>query len=295
MVLLSAIALVATTALLSEPSTGFHIPHPHKELSIPYKQVNNLVIVTVDINDSIKANLILDTGCRNVVLFGKRFSKRIPYISKRVIQFSGLGSGEAVRGFLAIGNSISMGKMEGINMPIVVVPEKNLFNGCLTNIDGVIGHDLFTFFEVEINPVSKQVTFRNPESKENRKGFVSIPIKLVEGKPVINSLLRLDDREYNLEMIVDTGSMFELLINSTDTDSFLLDGKEAVGRGLSGLIEGVKTRANKISIPGLSWSNIPAVLVYSKWHDYGSIGMAMLKDYVIVVNYYLEKIQLKEI
>jgi hypothetical protein len=295
MVLLSTIALVASLSTAPELSTGFQIPHPHKEFSTQYKQVNNLIVIRVVINDSIVANLILDTGCRNVVLFGKRFSKSIPHFTKRTVRFSGLGSGGPVSGFLAIGNTISMGKMAGINMPIVVVPEKNLFNGSLQKIDGVIGNDLFSRFEVEINPQSKLVTFRMPESNQPHDGFISMPVKIVNGKPVIHSLLNLGGDEYAFKIVVDTGSMFELLINSTDTRSHLTQPKEAVGKGFNGIIQGVETRADKVSLPGLSLSNIGAVLVHSKWHDYGSIGMAILKDYIIVINYHLEKIHLKEI
>ena len=59
----------------SETKAGFSLPEDVSEVSLKFQSIRNLIVLLVVINDSIQVNLILDTGCRNLVLFGKRFQK----------------------------------------------------------------------------------------------------------------------------------------------------------------------------------------------------------------------------
>ena len=103
--LLSHITFYATTA---PKSSGFYIPDDVREVTFSYKTFKNLIILPVVINDTIKVNLILDTGCRNLVLFGKRFKKLFAMERDKRIQFSGLGSGNPVYGSLSLKNKVAI-------------------------------------------------------------------------------------------------------------------------------------------------------------------------------------------
>ena len=54
------------------PDAGFFMPDELNEMTLHYKTYHNLILLPVTINDSVHVNLILDTGCRNLVLFGRR-------------------------------------------------------------------------------------------------------------------------------------------------------------------------------------------------------------------------------
>src|SRR5688500_86252 len=101
---------------------GFHLPDSIKEMTLRYRSVRNLIVLPVTINDSIRVNLILDTGCRNLVLFGKKFKKLMNLQPGRQIQFSGLGSGRPVAGSISLFNKIAIDQVLGERIAVVVVP-----------------------------------------------------------------------------------------------------------------------------------------------------------------------------
>src|SRR5688572_22690972 len=128
--------IVASMLLLSAPclalhtptEAGFYLPSHLQETKFTYTVINNLIVLPVRINDSIQVNLILDTGCRNLVLFGKKFAKLFHTESGRAVEFSGLGSGRTVQGKLSLGNKVSIDAVLGNRIPVVVIPEQNLFS-----------------------------------------------------------------------------------------------------------------------------------------------------------------------
>lgn len=46
---------------------GFFLPDSIREVSMEYKKIDNLILLQVMLNDSLQVNLILDTGCRNLI------------------------------------------------------------------------------------------------------------------------------------------------------------------------------------------------------------------------------------
>ena len=109
------------------PAAGFSLPDSVSEMTLRYRTVKDLIVLPVTINDSLQVNLILDTGCRNLILFGKRFRKRLRIHPGKSVEFSGLGSGAAVTGALSIGNKVSINEVLGKQIPVVVVANNNLF------------------------------------------------------------------------------------------------------------------------------------------------------------------------
>src|SRR5690349_16842713 len=107
-------------SLASIARAGFSMPDSIHEVSLKYRGLKNLVILPVVINDTLKVNLILDTGCRNLVLFGERFDKYFDLYQNKKIQFSGLGSGKPIIGNLALNNKVTIDAVIGQKIPVVV-------------------------------------------------------------------------------------------------------------------------------------------------------------------------------
>lgn len=274
--------------------TGFSLPDSVGEFTIRYTSVEGLIILPVRINDSISVNLILDTGCRNVLLFGKRFQKLFKVESGRTVEFSGMGSGKTVKGQLALNNTAAIGVVEGENVPIVLISDRNIFN-TYWNIDGLIGYDIFTKFEIEIQPSRKLITFRSAFNNYIPHGYEKIPIKVVDAKPIINSSILLPDETLTWDLLIDTGSTLGLLLKSSDKSWFPLeDKKEWIGKGLNGSIRGINTVVNKIKLHEYELTNISAGIIHSPWHNYASIGMTVLKEYSIILNYAMSFAALKK-
>jgi hypothetical protein len=280
------VLLAQFPALCSGPRAGFFLPDSVNEMTLRYKTVNGLILLPVAINDTIHVNLILDTGCRNLVLFGRKFRKLLPVHSARPVEFSGLGTGAAVTGALSLNNRVSIDQVAGELIPIVIVNEANLF-ARYSNVDGVVGYEIFLKFEIELNARAKTITFRPALKTRVPPGYAQVPLQIVDARPVMESEIFLDKgRSRKLELMIDTGSTLALLLKTTNLSSFYAHRREDVlGFGLSGPISGYATLADKLVLQDFQIERVPAGIVSSPWHNNASIGMEVLKDYIVVVNY----------
>src|SRR5262245_22584582 len=114
-------------SLASISRAGFSMPDSLQEVTFKYKTLRNLILLPVIINDTVRVNLILDTGCRNLVLFGTGFNKIFELHPDKEVKFSGLGSGKPVSGRLSLNNKVSIDAMIGEKIPVVIIPDQKLF------------------------------------------------------------------------------------------------------------------------------------------------------------------------
>jgi hypothetical protein len=266
---------------------GFHLPDSIKEMTLRYRSVHNLIVLPVMINDSITVNLILDTGCRNLVLFGKRFKKLMHFDGGRPVQFSGLGSGKPVVGYVSLNNKISIYQVLGERIPVVVVASKNILSN-YNDIDGVIGFELFLKFEIELNPAEQTIKFRPAQHSSAPEGFSTVPLRIVDLRPVMDSRVKMvQENSLTCDLMIDTGSNLGLLLKTTEIAKFNSRSRDQViGFGFNGEVFGYRTNAETVLLDGLSLYDIPTGVIESPWHNYASIGMEILKDYVVIINYY---------
>lgn len=276
--------LICSNLHATSPS-GFYLPEPIEQVTIRYNCINNLIVLPVTINGNLEVNLILDTGTRNIVLFGKRFEKLFQFVPDRKIQFSGMGSGKQVFGKLSIDNQVELTSLMGERISLVVVPNKNVFINT-PRIDGIIGYDIFQKFEVEINPRQKFITFRSPTSRVVPAGFTHIPLRIENTKPIIDSQFLLENgTNLTTNLMIDTGSQLSFLLKTTNESLLKSRLSEVLGFGMSGSIEGIKTMAQTINLVGINFQNQSTGIIRSAWHDYGSMGMGILKEYALIINY----------
>lgn len=270
----------------AEPRAGFSLPDSVSELTLRYRSVRGLVVLPVTINDSVRVNLILDTGCRNIILFGKKNARLFQSTHGRPVEFSGLGDGRPVKGSLSLGNKVSIHSVLGERIPIVVVQQNNLF-ARHNDVDGVIGYDIFVKFEVELNPALQSITFRHASKTKAPYGYDRIPLRIDDSRPVMESHVFLNKntgRPYPL--MIDTGSSLGLLLKSTNTSELLVERpRQVLGLGLNGPVTGYSIVSKKIVVSGIEIEGVPTGIVSSDWHDNASIGMDILKDYILVLNY----------
>jgi hypothetical protein len=281
---LAALLLLGSYAF-SGPRTGFYLPDSIREMTLRYRCMNNLIVLPVVINDSIHVNLILDTGCRNLVLFGRKFQKLLPLTAARPVQFSGLGSGKPVQGQLSLGNKVSIHRVLGEKIPIVVVPERNIF-GRYHDIHGVIGYEIFLRFEIQLNPLQKTITFRPGASADVPDGFARVPMKVTDCRPLMDASIQLGkNADHHYDLMIDTGSSLGLLLKTTTIDEFDPGDTQVIGIGLNGNIVGYNLVSHRLQLDGFAIDQLKAGIIESPWHNYASIGMEILKDYVVILNY----------
>lgn len=279
-------SVISHSATATDTRAGFFLPNDVSEVTFKYKSINGLVILPVVINDTVKVNLILDTGCRNLVLFGKKFQKFFNTEPDKTIQFSGLGIGEAITGRLSLNNTVSIATAIGEKIPVVLVPQQNLFASC-PNIHGVIGYDIFVKFEIELNPRKQLITLRPALTAVLGEEYQKMDIRIEDSRPVVESQIFFKDSPAEIcDLMIDTGSSLGLLIKTKDVKKFAKQtSKMKLGRGFNGPVMGVTASAEKLLLNSLEIPVSGAGITYSEWHNYASVGMDIIKNYAFVLNY----------
>jgi hypothetical protein len=83
-------------------------------------------------------------------------------------------------------------------------------------------------------------------------------------------------------LLIDTGSSLGLIFSRSEKIKKSLH--KPVGRGLNGLVNGETTITKKIKLSEVEFSDVTTSIVYSAT-SYASIGMDILKDQIIILNY----------
>lgn len=265
---------------------GFYLPDSVQSMTLSYRTVEGLVVLPVTINDSIAVNLVLDTGCRNLVLFGKRFVDRFNFQSGRPVMLAGLGEGRPVSGKLSLDNKVSIHEILGERIPVIVTATNNLF-AAHHRVDGIIGYDIFVKFEVEVDPRKRMITFRPAHSALPPAGYTTVPLQVVDTRPVLQSYLHVTPHSARaLELMIDTGSALGLLLKTADVSPDQGHIRKVVlGRGINGPVSGYEVVCRKLEADGLSLEFVRTGIVRSRWHEHASVGMEVLKAYAFVLNY----------
>lgn len=267
-----------------EPAVGFTLPDSLQELSLKFTTRGNLIVLPVLINKSIAVNLILDTGCRNLVLFGKEFLSKLNITENKPIAFSGLGNGEPVTGKLSLNNIVEIASIAGQSVPIVVVSEKNLFSR-YRNVHGIIGYDLFLKFEIELNFLEKEMKFRPAQLAEPRENFKTVELTVVDSKPVMQSSITVKKNETAYNLMIDTGSELGLIIKTSSPRDMKV-AASVIGFGLNGEITGYAHNGGKIKLASLELNDVyTSIIETNEGPASASLGMGTLKDYIVILNY----------
>jgi hypothetical protein len=262
------------------PVEGFAIHDSLREVSFRYTKRNHLIILSPIINDTLKVNLILDTGSRNTILFGKRFQKFFNLSTAKTATFSGLGEGKPIQGKVTLGNNFSMNGIVGTNICVIVVPRRQNFLG-LNDIDGVIGYDLIYRFEIEVDPARSLITFRPTDQFSARRDrFISLNTS--EIIPLSIGEITFDQTVVSLPVLVDTGSELGVLYKCR---SFSTIDASVIGKGFNGSIWGKDFYCDLLTLDGIKiGSMIPMLITSGLKPDSVSLGMGFLKDHSFILN-----------
>ena len=279
-----AILLVCSHGMSNTLRQGFALPDSLEEFRMIYRTMDNLILLPFEINDTLSVNLVLDTSCRTLVLFGNHFTKFLPTVPGKTVEFSGMGPGQAVRGSISLGNTLRMGYIKGVDIPIVIATQKGPFKSNM-RIDGLIGYDILTRFEVEVHPHRQEIIFRAAFNRSLPEGYNYIPLRMTDQKPMIASTITFPDEVISSGVLVDTGSTLGLLLKTSDKSRFSASTASSVlGKGLNGVFKGHTTTAHSLLLHEFEIGKIAAGITYSARHDYASIGMGVLKNYSVIIN-----------
>ncbi len=280
-------------------------------VEIPFKKINNLIIINVEIND-IPLNLIFDTGVKQTILlnFKEADSLNLKKLKTRI--FVGAGNKKKnITAVKSIDNRIKIGKkIISTNADVFLIKNEDFkFSENLgVPIFGFIGGDLIDDFLVEINYHKNILRFYSINSENIRKfrSYKKIDIDIIEDKPFVEAKIFFDKTHTKqVKLLLDTGNSDALwLFNSKHlkVPAYLKRIPDYFGLGFNGEIQGERFKLKQLKLPG----NIKLKDIYTALPDSiyykdlirnnpfdGIIGGEILRRFKIVLDYRHKKLFLK--
>jgi hypothetical protein len=299
------IELATIPALAKSDSLTFQKLRRGKAI-IPFKLINNLIVVSLKLNESQPLNFILDSGVRRTLISELPENGEIILNKVEKIALRGLGGNQLVYGFRSPGNKIQIGKVEGIGAEVIVL-EKNLLQLSQimgTFVHGILGFDLFRSFIVEINYATKELILyeRSNDKKishlSNHKRWSVFPIDIDETKSFINIDYKHAESSTTqpVRLIIDTGSSGALSLFKQTSDKIIIPKEHLsglLGVGLGGEIFGKTGRIHELSMNEFALNSTVVAYPDSSYLNEilsangrnGSLGGDILRRFKVVLSY----------
>lgn len=280
-----------------------------KKQKLSFELINNLIIIPVTLNGK-ELSFILDSGARKTILFGSSKSDSLVLNNKMKIKIRGLGGGEYVNAIVSRDNRIQLENIYGYNQTIYVIlnDKFDLTLKMGKPIHGIIGYEMLKNFIISINYKSRKLVFYNPLKYVPPKSekYQKFALDFHNNKPFINAEAYLSDSlSYKMKFLLDTGCGDALWFFENKSTNLIPQGKffkDYLGEGLSGSIEGKRTKIKSFKLGRFTFNNITTAFIdsvstsyarYFKERD-GSIGSRFLERFHVVLDYPHKSIYLKK-
>lgn len=279
-----------------------------KQHTIAFKEINNLILLPIFLNESDTLYFILDTGAENIILFSSEFeSMPIDTNNLRKVKVGGIGQGEAIDAFVSANNNIKIGAIEGSNQNLIYIKDDFLkFSDLLGHsVHGILGMSIFQSFVIEVNYFTKEVTFIRQDVFKPKRRYSRIDLMMNGNKPYVEINLEMHPR-INLVsyLLVDLGESKPLsLYLNTHENIFIPEPSyyTNLGKGLTGLVNGRVARISGLTIDRYELKNV--ITAFPDVEDIkhtsnieernGSLGAGIIKKFVSIFDVKNERLYLK--
>jgi hypothetical protein len=228
-----------------------------ERFSMPFRLLNNLIIIPASINGSDTLFFILDTGLDMSIISELSSGKTVDLKNAREIQLDGFSPDSAADAILTVGNTLEIGDLKGTNQEFIVLTKNilRLSTRLGTRIHGLLSLRAFQSFVVEINYENRIISFYNPDTYKlsNPKGsYSSMPCQLIQGMPYIRARITpYGGDSFSIPLLLDSGSSCAFILDPQALPGFKIPPESpvcVVGLGIQGDISGVINRMKTVEI-----------------------------------------------
>lgn len=279
-----------------------------KKTVIPFKLINNLIFIPVNINGA-DLTFLLDTGVAETSIFSLE-NKEVKLTNVEKIKFSGLGGEKSIDGFRSDDNIGKIGKNyvnDSMTIFIITDQDFNISSHVGIPVNGIIGYHFFKNHPVLIDYTSKKIIIYNDENlfRKKVKNFSELDISIEKSKPYIIADVEMTNERKSSKLLIDLGNsdpiwLFPKLIkdfvyNRPNIDDFL-------GRGFNGDIYGKRSRIHNFYLGNFRFEKPLTAMPdeYSIQHvnlvenRKGSLGGDIMRRFTVVFDYPHEKIYIRK-
>jgi predicted aspartyl protease len=258
---------------------------------VPFRWTPGQIEVQVSVNRSTPEWFIVDTGAEYSILDDS--------LARRL----GLRTSPRLGRRFASGVSLRLGNVELRNQDLMVFALEN-FRRQKRAIAGVVGHDLFARYVVEIDYAARTLTLHEPGSWRATPGLHSIPIEFVGRLATVPVSLAITDHDsIPARVILDTGAAQTLILRHPYAESHhLLQRATATTRAGSLETETVtfaRLPVARLTLGGFSFAH-PTLRMYmtaagagGDTETDGALGNEVLRRFVATFDYSRSRLHLR--
>lgn len=268
---------------------------------IPFRLVNDLIVIPVIVDGKQQMNFLVDTGTRTPLILHNRYVKNLDLSLGRKVRFQGAGNGNMVQGTVVPDMHLQIGDAFAKNIGIVVLGHNPLSHLKLDGITihGIIGASLFHSFAVEIDFLSQIIRLHNSPDFLKTANYSSIPMQVNLSRPILQVPVEWKDSIHTLNLMIDTGFNHHLLIYDHPDIHFRTPKLEKIGMGYSGNIMGNTANIKRLYVGERTFFDVHTCFPLRS--DYkakgigdGIMGNALLKQFCVVLDYANNRFHIKE-
>ena len=288
---------------------GFQFEKNGDKISVPFKLINNLVLLPIKVN-GVELNFLLDSGVEETILFSLEEKKEVRFFNAEKVLLRGLGSQEAVEGLKSTNNILQFGSMLYADHMVYIVLNQdfNLSSHIGIPVNGIIGFQFFRNNLVEINYSKKRVIVYSDTAKNRKKivrKFKTIPIAIEKSKPYLKGTVLLNNKELLVKLLIDIGNSDAIWLFQDRSEFLKVPPKnfaDFLGRGFSGDVEGKRARIQKFAMnqfvfnnPIVAFPDSTSIRNVTMVPDrMGSVGGEIMKRFTVIFNYPKKEMYVKK-
>ena len=289
----------ATTSFFlygADHSQIFYLLGEASYTELSFRMERDLIIVPLSINDSENMNFILDTGTESPVILNRKYIQNLGLPLGRHVDFQGAGKKKTTSGQVINSMRMQIANAYTNHIGGVVLYDNTLSNLRINGIQihGIIGASLFRSFAVEIDYPNSTLRLYEDKSFLNNRNFSVQNLTVSRDRPILRSELKNRGRQYDINLMIDTGLSYELLIYDQALFNYSRLPTDKIGKGYSGNIVASTVHVEKLEFAGLQFSDVRMILpttnTYRTNYNFirdrdGTIGNKLLMGYCIVLDY----------
>jgi hypothetical protein len=299
--------LTAILCYIILPSFAQHfvVNSAHKNVTIPFRLVRNMVVIKLNINNTGPYNFILDTGVGIMIITEPKLVDSIVIPHKRTIKLTGLAEGEDYEALVTAPLNIQIPGInsEGVGAAILKQDLFNLSGYVGMPIHGLLGYDFFNALAVKINFEDSTITVCKPEDLSRLRKMHKVSISIEDKKPYLETTITYPGgKKTKNKLVIDIGAGHPLSIENLISRNGLPPKFIAANLGvaLNGPITGYVSRMEEVDIGKYKIKNVITSfpdIDYTKRNFTvlrdGNMGIGILKRFHVIFDYTNSALYLK--
>lgn len=299
--------LILFLSILTNAQNNFEIENA-KKVVIPFKFINNLIFIPMNIN-GVELTFLLDTGVAENTIFSLD-NKEMKLTSMEKVKFSGLGGNASIEGFKSDKNIAKIGNHivnNSLSIFIILDENFNISPHVGIPVNGILGYHFFKDYPIIIDYSSKKIiVFKDRELfRKKIKNFDEFSISVEKNKPYINTDVEMTNVKKESKLLIDLGNSDAIWLFPVLIKDFVYNRpniEDYLGRGFNGDIYGKRSRIHNFYVGNFKF-NKPLTAMpdeYSIQHinlvkdRKGSVGGEIMRRFTVAFDYPEEKLYLKK-